>query len=558
MLVHLATTAQGETRRRSLRVLADVARGDRSTVAVLASLLSGVESLEVFTEIVETLRAIGDPESVAAAFASCARSSAAPDVRAMALVELAALSSTVPSASTLLDSILNDGLDSLTTSELANGVRSGKVTEPRILRLAIGVIRDDRDASQLGLTLSKLGEAGRGNPEVTAFLRETFRNIADSKLAFQDARPLTRDFALSSAAGSLLKADPGCREAFDSLVSIIEPGCGELLADAGSDPRKDGTGIVRLLRRGAIENLAKSAANYPETISTLRRLLAKESDPSLKCDLASALTRFISHEADALRALIDVLPLSLDPYWTVDEVSFRAAKTLSVVAPGNPDAVAAAVSLITQASSDRERRYGASILELVGVGNVVARDQLAALFRSATEKWVRWQAFWALVRVAHGSPEHESALLDALGDDEQRDSVLRNFSSASMRSPRIVEALRLLLSADRERPDPYFVSSALASVAGGDAPSVALLTKLLTTASENNVEGIARDLLAIVDVTHMPAVVEALAPFGTRPKSKKADDRARFQCCNKVLWHCCENLPFPIFTEAFHRGIAAH
>jgi hypothetical protein len=352
-------------------------------------------------------------------------------------------------------------------------------------------------------------------------------------------------------------ADPGCREAFDTLVSIIEPGCGELLADAGSDPRKDGTGIVRLLRRGAIENLAKSAADYPETVSTLRRLLARESDPSLKCDLASALTRFIPDDADALRALIGALPLSLDPYWTVDEVSFRAAKTLSIIAPGNPDAVAAAVSLIAQASSDRERRYGASILGLVGVGSAAARDQLAALFRSATEKWVRRDAFWALVHVARGSPEHELALLDALGDDEQRDSVLRNFSSVSMRSPRIVEALRLLLGAIPDGPDVYFVSAALAPLAGGDASSVAILTKLLTTASERDVEGIARNLLAIVDVTHMPAVVEALAPFGTRPKTKKTDDRARFQCCNKVLWHCGENLAYPNFAEAFHRGIAA-
>ena len=559
MLVQLATNAVGDTRRRLLRMLAEIARGDRQTVEALSAALSGVESPEAFAQIAETLRAIGDAESVAAAFASCARSPAAVEVRAMPLVELAALSPTVSSASAVLDSILKAGLDSQTTSDLVDEVRSGRVRDPRILRLAIGVIRNDRDAPRLRSSLLTLGEVGRGNAEVCAFLREILGNLADATLSFDDAGPLTREFMLAGAAGAVMRVDPGCRDAFDTLVSIIEPGQRDRLAGAGSDPRTDAAGMVRRLRRDAVNLLATSGADQPETVPTLKRLLANEVDPSVRCDLAMALFQFIPREADALHALIGVLPLSLDPYWAIDEVSFRAADTLSTVAPANPEAIAAAVSLITHASTNRERQYGAGILELVGVGSDIARDQLAESFRSATDERLRHRALWALVRVAKGSPEHESALLTALGDDELRGMVPGNFQTVSTSSPRIVEALRLLVATRPEGLDFGLAVSALGSVAGGDADSVTLLTKFLMTGPETYyLKHVQRNLIAIVDVTQMPAVVEALSPYGTRAKSDSDGDLARFESCHAVIWHCCENLPYPIFAEAFHRGTATH
>jgi hypothetical protein len=570
ILVNLATTAERWLWERALQVLAEIARGDRPTVEALASLLSGVASLEVFTHIVETLRAIADTESLAAALATRARSPAAPDVRAMALVELATLSPTVPSASSALDSILKDGLDSQTTRHLADAVGSGRASDPRILSLAIGVIRSDREWP-FKWRLLALGKVGRGNPEVTAFLREIFQTLADPTLSVDDARPLEREVVLEGAASALLMADPACREAFDTLVSIIEHGP---VAQSAAAALSGATGagadlaeIVWFLRHDAIWSLATSGADHPETAATLKRLLAKEANPSVRCELASALARLLPRDADALHALIELLRLG--PYWGVDKPALGASMALSEVAPGNPDAVAAAASLITQARSDSERGYGALVLANVGVGSAIARDQLVALLRSTTDEKLRRELFWALVRVAHGSTEHESALLDALGDDALGPMVLLKFRTTlgmasprtlGMASPRIIEALRLLLTSHPKHPSFNSALFALGSIAGGDARSVTLLTKLLTTEPESELEldSIRRNLIAIVNVTQMPAVVHTLAPFGTSPRSESAADVARFHACQAVLWHCCENLPYRSFAEAFHRGAANH
>jgi len=565
VLLSLATSGpEDDIRRQWLDLLTTLPRGEQPTIDGLIEALSLLKSGQMFAETVAVLKKIGGAIQLARGLAKAARPSGVPAVRARALLELALLSPIVADASACLDDLLKKTpFDRETMRALVDDTNTwGKMRDERILRLIIRELRACRDGEQLSRSVKAL--AGTGAQGAAAFLNELLDQAINGTLLLDDTKPTAREWIQLATAEALASIEPGDRRSRETLLSLIKTTRPPLEATVQSphvpavrDPRTDVTREVRRIRRGAVEAFARTGEGDPDTRVLLQGFLRTETDSSVRCALAATLLESNRDDREALAALLDILPLSQDPYWSVEEVSFLAANALKRFLPGHPEVVAVAVELCRKARTVEAKQYAVSILEQIAVGSEIARDYLVEIFEAASDDELRRHVCSALAQVAPGSSQHESVLLRGIADEGLRDSILRNFTSYGMKSAEVLNSLRRFVRDAPSRSPPFDAIEALGWAAEGDPESVALLTRLLTTEHGHHLLYRLRHLvLANARVDQMPQIVEVLAPFAEKPETEEDGDRVRFSAWHQVLWRCSENLPYPVFASAFRKSSA--
>ena len=366
-----------------------------------------------------------------------------------------------------------------------------------------------------------LGEIPTGNPEAISALIGILSASSDERI-----RP--------SVAYCLGKIDPGNPKAIAALIQLLST-------------TNDEDTCWRIA-----ESLGKIATGKPKAIAALIQLLSTTNDEDTHRRVAESLGKIDPGNPDAIAALIQLLSTTND-----EDTRSRVAESLGKIDPGNPEAIAALIEILSATNDKNTRLIVAESLGKIDPGNSKAIAALIELISITNDKNTRWMFAYILDEIVTGNPEAIAALIQLFSTTNYEDTrrmVAKSLGKIATGNPEAIAALIRILSTTHDLYTCFSVAKSLGKIDPGNPEAfAALIAILLTTNHKRTRREVAESLNKIVQNDQMPSVISALQHFLCDSTHETNFDL--YENCFEIIWNCAQNLPYPIFYQAWHHQL---
>ncbi len=252
----------------------------------------------------------------------------------------------------------------------------------------------------------------------------------------------------------------------------------------------------------------------------------------------------------AVNQLIDLLKTTEDK-----KALWEVAESLGKIGIGNPEAIAALIALLSTTNHEYTRWRVAEILGKIATGNPEAIAALIQLLSTTNDKNTRWRVAEILGKIATGNPEAIAALIQLLSttnDEDTRWTVAKSLGTIDPGNPEAIAALIEILLATTDDftcqdRDDLIDSLDIDSLDIDDLIDGLETDDLILEARDQSLHK------KIVQNDQMPSVVSALQHFLCNTTYET--NFKRYKKCYEIIWNCAQNLPYPIFYQAWHHQL---
>jgi HEAT repeat protein/energy-coupling factor transporter ATP-binding protein EcfA2 len=298
--------------------------------------------------------------------------------------------------------------------------------------------------------------------------------------------------------------------------------------------------------------LGEIATGNPEAIATLIELLSTTNDKGTRQRVAEILGKIATGNPEAIATLIELLSTTndKDTRWEVSEI-------LGKIATGNTEAIAALIELLSTTNDELTCRRVANILGEIATGNPEAIFALIELLSTINGEIIRWIVAESLGKIDPGNPEAIAALIGIISttnDELTHWLVIEGLGRIDPGNPEAIAALiEILLTTTNEDIRRIIVES-LGKIATGNPEAIVALIKTLSTTNDKSTRrNVTQSLNKIVQNDQMPSVVSALQHFLS--DSTYETNFNLYKNSFEIIWNCAQNLPYPIFYQAWHHQL---
>ncbi|MBD1940275.1 HEAT repeat domain-containing protein [Microcoleus sp. FACHB-68] len=334
------------------------------------------------------------------------------------------------------------------------------------------------------------------------------------------------------AAYSLGKIDPGNETAISALV--------ELIGNCGDEET----------RRKAAIGLGKIDPGNETGIRGLVDLIGNCGNETNRIFAAIGLDKIAIGNETAIRSLVDLIGNFGD-----NKTRFFAAIGLGKIAIGNETAITALVELIGNCGDEETRFFAAYSLREIAIDNETAITALVELIGNCGDEKNRILAAIGLGEIAIGNETAITALVELIGncgDEETRILAAGSLGKIDPGNETAITALVDLIGNCRDNKTRWKAADSLENTAIGNETAIRALVELIGNYKSDSTPWMAANSLKKILVTEkqMAGVVSALKDFLSNETYENNFDR--FENCYKLIWHCAQILPYPVFYEAWH------
>ncbi|WP_293352955.1 HEAT repeat domain-containing protein [Microcoleus sp. CAWBG51] len=494
-----------------------------------------------------------------------------------------------PEAIAALIAILSTTNDEFTRRSVAENLGEIDPGNPEAIAALIAILSTTNDEFTRRRVAENLGEIATGNPEAIAALIAIFSTTTDEHTRLGVAECLgeiatgnpeaiaaliailsttTYEFTRWMAAYSLGKIAACHPEAIAALIAILSTtndGCTRrnVVLCLGKIATGNSEAIAALIailsttnyefiRESVAEILGKIATGNSEAIAALIAILSTNTDEFTRQSVADSLGEFATGNPEAIAALIAILST------TNDEHTRRSvANSLGKIATDNPEAIAALIAILSTTNDEHTRRRVADNLGEIATGNPEAIAALIALLSTTTDEDTRRSVADNLGEIDPGNPKAIAALMAILStttDEDTRLSVACSLGRIDPGNPEAIAALIAILSTTTDKYTRMVVPRNLGKIATVNPEAMAALIAILSTTTDEDTRQEAADILnKIVQNDQMPSVVSALQQF--QCDRTYETNYGLYYYCFEIIWNCAQNLPYPIFYQAWHHQL---
>ncbi|MEG3844371.1 HEAT repeat domain-containing protein, partial [Microcoleus sp. herbarium14] len=287
--------------------------------------------------------------------------------------------------------------------------------------------------------------------------------------------------------------------------------------------------------------------NYTISVNQLTHLLKNTEDKNALQEVAESLGKIDTGNPKAM---------------SNDEDTRRSvAQSLGKIATGNPEAIAALIELLSTTNDEYTHRKVAESLGEIATGDSEAIAALIELLSTTNDENIRLSVAKTLDKIDPGNPEAIAALIQLLSttnDEYTHLEVALSLGEIATGNPDAIAALIQLLSTTNDEGLRCMVALSLGEIDPGNPEAIAALIQLLSTTNyEDTHWTVTKILNKIVQNDQMPSVVSALQklqefPCGT---TYETNSDLYYKSSFEIIWNCAQNLPYPIFYQAWHHQL---
>jgi len=469
----------------------------------------------------------------------------------------------------------------------------GKIDPGNLEAIAalIAILSTAHDENTLFSVAEVLGEIATGNPEAIAALIAILSTTTDNLIRL----------IVTEILGKIATGNP---EAIPALIAILSTAhdennlfsVAEVLGKIATGDPEAISALIAILsttndkntRLLTAEILGEIATGNPEAIAALIAIISATNDEFIHWRLASSLGKIDPGNREAIAALIAILSTTndedmrlfvayslgeIDPgnpetiaaliaiLSTITKIRTHSVvvKSLGKIATGNPEAIAALIAILSTTTDKHTCRIVAESLGEIDPGNPEVIAALIVIFSTTNDEDIRLSLAESLGKIAIGNPEAIAALvaiLSTTNDEYTHRIVAEGLGKIAIGNPEAIAALIAILSPTANKYTPRSdanksAAESLGKIATGNPEAIAALIIILsTTSDENTRREVAESLNKIVQNDQMPSVLLALQPFLCYETGFDL-----YENCFKIIWNCAQNLPYPIFYQAWHHQL---
>ena len=518
----LKTTEDKNARGRIADSLGKIATGNPEAIATLIAILSTTNDEETRCKIAEILGKIdpGNPEAIAALIAFLSNSKEAFTLWMVAeiLGEVGTRNPEIIAALIAFLSTINNDFTRLIAAHILPKIATGN---PESIAALITIVSTTNDEETRWRVAENLGKIDPGNPKAIAALTAILSTTNDEETRWR-------------VAVTLSKIDPGNPESIAALIAILS---------TTNDEEN---------RWRVAATLGKIDPGNPEAIAALIAIISTTNHEVIRWKIAENLDEIDPGNPEAIAALIAIISTSND-----ENTRWRVAHILRKIATGNPESLAALIAIISTSNDENTRWRVAVTLGEIDPGNPRALAALIAILSTTNHEETRWKVAESLGIIDPGNPKAIAALtaiLSTTNDEYTRCSVAESLGEIDPGNPEAIAALIGILLTTTDRRTLWQVAESLSKIDPGNPERIAALIKLLSTTNDEDTRwSVADSLNKIVQNDQMPSVVSALQQF--QCDTTYETNLGLYKNCFEIIWNCAQNLPYPIFYQAWHHQL---
>jgi HEAT repeat protein/energy-coupling factor transporter ATP-binding protein EcfA2 len=416
------------------------------------------------------------------------------------------------------------------------------------------LIRTSGDKSTRLEAADNLGKIDPKNPDAIAALIELIRTSNKNEDIWEQA------------ADSLGRIDQGNPDAIAYLTELI---CTSKNVD---------------IRRHAAEHLGKIDKSNSDAIATLTELIRTFKNEDIRWEAADTLVRIDPRNPDAiayftelsrtsenglLRCLAvgslgeigkedpDIIATLTQLFRTPENefVLWQVAEYLGKIDKSNPDASVALTQLSFNSDEEFIQALAAGNLWKIGKGNPDMIATLTELIRTSGNLSIRWQAAHSLGKIDEGNPDAIATLTELIhtsGNLNIRRQAAHSLGKIDEGNSDAIATLTELIHTSGNKYILEQTVDSLVEISKGNPDAIAILTELICTSEKEDILSQAAHTFNkfLTETQQMIGVITALKDCLSDETSK--NEFHRFNNSHKVIWHCAQNLPYPIFYDAWH------
>jgi predicted NACHT family NTPase len=255
----------------------------------------------------------------------------------------------------------------------------------------------------------------------------------------------------------------------------------------------------------------------------------------------------------AVNQLSDLLKTTEEEYAT-----WIVADSLGKIDPGNPEAIAALIEILS-ATNDEDTRQ---IVE-ESLGEIASNPKgiaaLIGIFSANNDEDIRYEVanIWRKIVTRNSWGKIDRGNQEAIATTNDKDTrriVAESLGKIDRGNQEAITALIQLLSTTKDESIRWIVAESLGEIATGNPEAIAALIQLLSTTNDESTRWqVTQSLNKIVQNDQMPSVVSALQQFLCDTTYETNFDL--YKNCFEIIWNCAQNLPYPIFYQAWHHQL---
>jgi HEAT repeat protein/GTPase SAR1 family protein len=435
----------------------------------------------------------------------------------------------------------------------------GKIDQrnPEAIAALIVIISTTNDEDTRRRVAGSLGEIATGNPEAIAAL------IAILSTTNDEITHLT-------VAEYLDKIDPGNPKPIAALIAILSTTTNGYINQTATNmlgkiatvnPEAIAALIAILstttdedirIRQKVAYSLGKIDPGNPEAIAACIAILSTTTDYTNRLIVLASLGEIATDNPEVIAALIAILSTTND-----EDTRWMVAECLGKIDPGNPEAIAALIAILSTTTDEITRWHAAYYLGKIDPGNPEAIAALIAILSTTNDELTRRRVAEDLGEIDPGNPEAIAALIAILStttDELTRRIVAESLGKIDPGNPEAMAALIAILSTTTDELTRRIVAESLGKIATGNPEAIAALIAILSTTTDDDTRRKVTEILnKIVQNDQMPSVVSALQQFHCDTTYKTNFDL--YKNSFEIIWNCAQNLPYPIFYQAWHHQL---
>ncbi|MCU0542430.1 MAG: HEAT repeat domain-containing protein [Oscillatoriaceae cyanobacterium Prado104] len=415
--------------------------------------------------------------------------------------------------------------------------------------------------AQLSHSLENLEEIGKDNPlAISAVVKlmassqqeHTYWMLADylGKIATNKSEAISalvnligssqNETTQLKAATSLGKIEKNNSVAIETLVNLIR-----------NRP------ISRIWLQ-AVHSLAEIGKDNQSAIETLSETLVKlisgsENHNDLHRNAFFILRKIGKYNPTAIiESLVEIMNN------THNELKLRSSLScLGDIGKGNQVAIAALVQLIGNSGNEDTRRQAADSLGAIDQDNPVAISVLVELINTSQDESIQWQAADSLGKISKDNPVAISALAELINtsqDEFIRWQAADSLGKIDKNNPVAIQVFVKLIKTSKDKNLIPICVKSLESISKDNSEVIATLVELIRNSGDKYIRMQVQDSLGkIMKGKHFTTAVSGLKDCLTSEVYE--NDLDLYKDCFEIIWNCAQNLPYPIFYQAWHHQL---